>query len=488
MGTQIDFLMNKFYQRLVSPIAIDTDINAIELNRRFSIMNANFTNLSTAFFNASLTNPSFYETFMKQFSEIAFYKSMDVTNKAAFTYDVLLDTNGNALPFAEGGIVFPINEFGNIDNARYEILVFVKGRLLKSSDFLKRELSGGVNIYIRGSLVNSGDSVAAIVLKTPNRLRNGNTGDCIVENLTVVLSNGIPCIVLEDTLRYGIAFDIAENLLLLNSDSTPIAKTSYTVEPTQTPNRFLVKFIGTALVAGNTVFAGNNTTYYSFEQDLVTTSITTDYVFPVINGAVPVMASSADDFQVWVDGFRLVPNDTFAYTVSASLTPRITIPTLPIGNHTIRIVKNMPFNAFNYGTYTRAMVGTDSAKGIYDTPNAAALPIRMVDNLGVVYTNGQLVTANTGISIIGDDIGIHFKELRNTSNFFFDVRFVSSKPLTDVLVALKNEKSSFRKLYEVTGFAITPAVMKANYITTAGIVAVALPNIDDSPFPSIRRQ
>ena len=168
--------------------------------------------------------------------------------------------------------------------------------------------------------------------------------------------------------------------------------------------------------------------FWKFEYDGPVTETSELYKVDLVHpDGLPLGVWDVEDLDVWIDGRLQRPYVDYwiewGGPASADQPPRLIYREIPIGaRHSVFILHNAPHDP-ELSLTIREPETLSTTDGVYRLP-AAERALRLVRDVGLVFSGGFLHRAGDGINVVADNLGLHLEDLPYNTDLSFRSRFV----------------------------------------------------------------
>jgi hypothetical protein len=375
---------------------------------------------------------SHFKDYMQPFWEVALNKKFDLTQSkiVSLRYRVGFDPGGNTLTFPENRTGLHCHDIGSsILSDMTEIMVYIDGRLIAPSDRYVLIAQGGFSVYVKESVVTLNASVAQIVvLRKFNQLGISRNAYTSVKNTGSTTTSPFD-IVVNTLSSLGNVFDIRYYKLFhkLPTDRyfRPVDESLWGSRVSATSDAAV--FTKTDGALANEEFVVVCTAdFWKYEFDgTLTENSNTSLVDLVDQYGLPAPIWSIEDIDVYVNGRLMRPNIDYCIQWGSPSSkrhpPRVILWGIPTGRCHILVMTNAPHDDILSPTIREDALSDPYA--IYRLPPLQR-PIRLIEDVGMVFSNGYLRNVGDEINVIADNYGLHLGNLPDTNYVYYRARFV----------------------------------------------------------------
>ena len=428
----VDLFDRLYPEQHLSGITDDSQINVDDLNQRYATIRANQRTMMMALNSiySAQSDGSHFKDFMQPFWEIALSKKFDLSPAitASLRYRAGFDPGGNTLTFPENRTGFHLHDCGSsLLNDMTEVMVYINGKLVPPSAKYVHVAQGGFSIYVKECIIPStATSAHVIVLRKFNQLGLTRSASTIYKSDT---ATALPFdILITDLLSLGNIYDLRYYKVFHRLSTDRYFRP---LDPTKWAGRFSVDNASAIFTiingAGlNEEFIVLNTAeYWKYEFDGQLTEDSNVTLIDLIDGnSLPAPVWSIEDLDVFVDGRLMRPYTDYIIQwgspSSKQHAPRLVLRGVPTGQRHILVQTNAPHDPLC------PMIREDSISdpdAIFRT-SPAERELRLIEDVGIVYSNGYLCSVGDDINVVADNYAIHLGGLPDTNFLYYRARFV----------------------------------------------------------------
>ena len=454
----------------LDPVA-DKDFSPSKINERFIKMHDAVKTCFEAIADIASRDSSFLPSFFQGTVNPVYVKTHRYANKAAYYFVNGFNSNGSPTTFSDTRVVYSFPDLGDVSTQEFNCLLFKNGKLIPENKYILDNTAYGLKAFVVDSYIANNDKVTLAVHRVYNTTYKSWRKE-ITTNLTSLNE-------IFDIATYFPTFFSHDYLKLYVRKSgkvyfAPIPESKYTITSDSASGKIRLVASGISLSPGDTVIVGDSSVFfessiissYNSTTDVVSNPVYTSYgsvtsinliheipsLIAGVNEKFPVCSSESRDFDVWLDGIRLLPN--VHYFVSQP-DPYLDEPaklfinldkstgTLTNSNRqgTLYVMKNLPYIE---GKTTIIQKELDT-KGV-ELLNNQFLPA--ISNIGEIYCNG-LFEDNTVCRSQNKDI--YTFDVSNIKNFFFRVNAPVVQTTIDLVEESKTKYTEVDRMINLTG-------------------------------------
>ena len=461
---------------LLDPI-IDKDFSTLKMNERFIKMNEAVRTCFEAIADVASRDPSFLPSFFQGTINPVFVKTLKYARKDLFFFVNGFNSNGTpqTFPDSETRVVYSYPEVGDVSTNDYNCLLFKNGKLVPFSQYIIDNTAYGLKAFVRSSFINNNDEITLAVFRVYNKSysswRKNFTSTTSVVNEIISIPTYFPNFYNVSYLKLSVRrsgkvyFEqIPPSLWYIVQDDA--GKSIRVFCDKLTFNN------------GDTLLVHDSVSYFEKYVESVrntTTNVITDPVYEVngysvlpieltqevaslVNGVMekmPVGFSSEEDFDVWLDGLKLIPkkhyrvvpfdinkNKPATIVINMDKFPSTTTPTNEQRKGVIYVMKNLPCIK---GKTTVISKDSLDPSGL-EVMNDYFVPA--ISNIGEVYSNGLFVDSKN-IRSQSKDIFTFSVPQRN--DFFFKLNAPFVQTTIDLVEEANKKHTEVDRMITITG-------------------------------------
>ena len=443
----IDLFDRTYPVQHLSGLTDDNQISVEELNKRFAIIKANQLNTHSAVnaVYAAQADGSHFKDFITPFWEVAYTKKYTIgkTEASAMRYVRGYDPAGINLEFPEARTVLYANDCGSsLLTNEMEVLVFIDGLLVKKSDYDVHPSQGGFAVYVKESKVKLGLLARIIVMRKFNQ--RGISFHRIPDGKIAVadepLMDGTSVAHVTFDLRdLGYVHDVRYYTLMAKKVGDnyyrPANPEQYSIRVLPGYDSVFVGLTDELSLIGSFEFVLVNTAeFWSKEISGSIDQETPVWCIDLVDEhGMPLPVFTANDVDIWIKGRKAIANKDywveFGSIYYPDIPPRIVFADIYYGSDVfIYTMSGAPFlKDACIEMETDVLPGQDSIVRF----DPRKRKIRLIENVGLVFSHGHLELAGDGIETVADNLAIHFDNLRDATEFNYRARFVFSPEMLD---------------------------------------------------------
>ena len=443
----VDLFDRLYPEQHLHGLTDDNQITVEELNRRYATIRANQRTMSMAMNAIYADQPegAHLRDYMLPFWEIAYSRKYVISRKdvATLRYVRGYDPAGLDLQFSEPRTALYANDCGSeLLERDVELLLFSDGLLVPPADYHVHPSQGGFAVYLKESRVVVGATVRIVVFRKFNQ--RGQSFERIPAAAIAIadpaLPDGTPAAhVAFDLKALGYVHDIRFYALFARKAGDqyfrPVPEDFWSARAMPGYDTAIAGVLGGYAVPGDYEFVLVDKAEF-WKHELHADVAPRDSVWKVDlvdSRGMPLPVAHEGDVDVWVRGRKLRAG--VDYWVEFG-TPEF--PDIP---------PRIMFEDVHYGDGLHLMVmsGAPRDREASIEMDADMLPnhdavvrldprlrrIRLLQNVGLVFSSGYLELAGDGIETIADNLALHFDGLRDADEFTYRARFVFAPETID---------------------------------------------------------
>jgi hypothetical protein len=436
----VDLFDRLYPEQLLTGLADENEISVEGLNARFAAIRSNqrTTAMALSAVYASQPDGTHFRDFVLPFWEVAYSKkfTLSQTDLVALRYRRGYDPAGAELGFPEARTVLYCNDCGSeLLAAAIQLLVFVDGALVRPSDYHVHPSQGGFAVYVREVLVTVGTRVRVVVLRKFNE--RGASFPSIPPGKSATAEAPAPdgSAVASVVFRLGDLGHVHDvryyRLFTRRSGDAyyrPVPRSAWSVRATPAYDLAVFGIVGEYASGGYEFVAVDSAEFWKYEVDAAVAPDESIWKIDLVDGTgMPAPVYEPDDVDVWAGGRLLTHGVDYWLELGdpefPDVPPRIVFEDVHYGDVHLLAVSGAPRDDDSSIEMVRDAVPNADAVVRFD-PRARRL--RLVENVGLVFSSGFLELAGDGIETVADNLALHFDGLRDRDEFRYRARFVFS--------------------------------------------------------------
>ena len=271
---------------------------------------------------------------------------------------------------------------------------------------------------------------------------------------------GVFDIVVPDLGALGHVYDIRYYRLFskLPTDSyfRPVPKADWVARMEPSFNGAALFTVLRGAAAGEEFCVTCGADFWKFEYDGPLTETSELYKVDLVHpDGLPLGVWDVEDLDVWIDGRLQRPHIDYwiewGGPASANKPPRLIHREVPTGaRRSIFVLHNAPHDP-ELSLTIREPEALSTQDGIYRLP-AADRALRLMRDVGLVFSGGFLHRAGDGINVVADNLGLHLEDLPYNTDLFFRSRFVLTPGALTGALRESDHETALEQFIGLVGF------------------------------------
>jgi hypothetical protein len=431
----------------------DKNYDVAKLNERFIKLSNAIRIVFESVGDLVSADRSFIPTFLRGYVNPVKNISVKHENISIYRFSSGLDTNGVPITFSDSRIVYSFPEIFDIAIEEYEFKVFKNGYMANTNDYVLSNTASGVKVFYKEELVEDNDVITLAVdrIYSPKYklFKYTHTDDTPTSTYKVTINVNDYFSYFQNVKYLRVAIRLAgeTHYSVLDSSNYYIAYDAYNTLAEITLNNITLHKFDTLIVIDaltyfNKIINAANTTSSPIAPD----DVELTYVDVNTNEKLPIAFSDINEFEVWINGYRLIPEKHFVIkTVSNTGDADLKYLSFlfkvnPNQTYQIYITKNSVYDVKSY-TYLPSV----DIKGV----QVLDMGVISYENLGYTFVEGQMLD-NKKVLTVHDNV-IYLKSNIHDKDFYYYIFIPNNDAVNELLDSFKDSLSEADKVIIATG-------------------------------------